>query len=51
MAGFVELAPEHEPITIQRWSLRRIGLAVRTGAELAAVGVLLAINLANLHAP
>lgn len=51
IARFVELAPEREPIAIQRWSLRRIGLAVRTGVELAAVGVLLAINLVNLHAP
>jgi membrane-associated phospholipid phosphatase/tRNA A-37 threonylcarbamoyl transferase component Bud32 len=40
MARFKELAPEHPPISIQRWSVRRIGLLV--AAALSGV-VLLAM--------
>jgi tRNA A-37 threonylcarbamoyl transferase component Bud32 len=48
---FRGLAPEHEPIAIQRWSLRRIALAVQTTAIVLALVVLLILNLANVRSP
>jgi membrane-associated phospholipid phosphatase/tRNA A-37 threonylcarbamoyl transferase component Bud32 len=44
---FRALAPEHEPIAIQRWSMRRIVLTARTVVVAAAFLALLAINLAD----
>ena len=41
------LAPEHDPIAIQRWSMRRIVLTARTVVVAAAFLALLAVNLAN----
>ena len=49
--AFRELAPEHEPIAIQRWSVQRLVLTVRTAAEGAVLLVLLAVNLANPKTP
>jgi tRNA A-37 threonylcarbamoyl transferase component Bud32/membrane-associated phospholipid phosphatase len=46
---FRELAPEHEPIAIQRWSVRRVTLTVRTAAVLVVLAALIAVNLANPH--
>jgi tRNA A-37 threonylcarbamoyl transferase component Bud32 len=48
---FRTLAPTREPIAIQRWTLRRIALTARTTVIGAVLVVLLAINLANPHAP
>jgi len=44
---FRALAPEHEPIAIQRWSMRRIVLTARTVVVVAAFLALLAVNLAD----
>jgi serine/threonine protein kinase len=46
---FRRLAPEHEPIAIQRWSVRRVTLTVRTAAVLMVLAALIAVNLANPH--
>jgi serine/threonine protein kinase len=48
---FSALAPEHEPIAIQRWSMRRIALTVRTVVVVAAFVALLAVNLADPRTP
>jgi hypothetical protein len=40
LARFRELAPNHPPIAIQRWSMRRIGLTL-----LVVAGFLLALSL------
>jgi membrane-associated phospholipid phosphatase len=48
---FSALAPEHEPIAIQRWSMRRIALTVRTVVVVAAFLALLAVNLADPRTP
>jgi hypothetical protein len=48
---FAALAPEHEPIAIQRWSMRRIALTVRTVVVIAAFVALLAVNLADPRTP
>jgi serine/threonine protein kinase len=48
---FAALAPEHEPIAIQRWSMRRIALTVRTVVVVAAFVALLAVNLADPRTP
>jgi hypothetical protein len=48
---FRELAPARDPITVQRWSVRRIALTVRTVAIVGALAALTAINLANPKAP
>ena len=45
------LAPEHEPIAIQRWSLERLALTLRTVGVAVALLVLLAVNLANPRTP
>ena len=37
MARFKELAPPHEPISIQRWSVRRVALLVATVIAVAAL--------------
>ena len=42
---FRDLAPEREPVAIQRWSLRRIGL---TAWVLAVVAALVAVFVSNL---
>src|SRR4029079_9114452 len=44
---FKELAPQHPPVSIQRWSLRRIGLL---GAAVVSVLVLAAMLLDALAA-
>ncbi|HET6714143.1 MAG TPA: phosphatase PAP2 family protein [Actinomycetota bacterium] len=44
------LAPEHDTIAIQRWSMRRIVLTARTVIVAAAFLALLAFNLANPRA-
>ena len=41
MARFKELAPPHDPVSIQTWSLQRVGLAVG-----AAVGALILVAMA-----
>jgi membrane-associated phospholipid phosphatase/tRNA A-37 threonylcarbamoyl transferase component Bud32 len=48
---FRRLAPEHEPIAIQRWSVRRVALAVRTLAVGLVLFALLVVNLANVRSP
>jgi tRNA A-37 threonylcarbamoyl transferase component Bud32 len=48
---FRELAPEHEPIAIQRWSLKRVAETVRTVVVAVVLLVLLAFNLANPRTP
>ncbi len=49
--AFRALAPEHEPIAIQRWSVQRLVLAVRTTVVAVVLVVLLAVNLANPRTP
>jgi membrane-associated phospholipid phosphatase/tRNA A-37 threonylcarbamoyl transferase component Bud32 len=49
--SFLRLAPEHEPIAIQRWSFKRVAETVRTVAVAVALLVLLAVNLANPRTP
>ncbi|MDP9184453.1 MAG: phosphatase PAP2 family protein [Actinomycetota bacterium] len=49
--AFRELAPQHEPIAIQRWSVYRFVLTVRTVVVAAVLLVLLAVNLANPRTP
>jgi len=44
---FRSLAPEHEPIAIQRWSVRRITISIRTGIVLAVLAALVVVNVAN----
>jgi membrane-associated phospholipid phosphatase/tRNA A-37 threonylcarbamoyl transferase component Bud32 len=51
LGRFRELAPDRDQITVQRWTLRRIAITVRTAAIVAALGALLAVNLANPRAP
>ena len=46
MVRFRELAPERKPVAIQRWSLRRVGLAIWVGLIAA---FLIAIFLENLN--
>jgi membrane-associated phospholipid phosphatase/tRNA A-37 threonylcarbamoyl transferase component Bud32 len=48
---FRGLAPEHEPIAIQRWSLQRLALTLRTLGVAVVLLVLLAVNLANPRTP
>jgi hypothetical protein len=48
---FRRLAPDRDRIAIQRWSVRRIVLTVRTAAVILVVGALLVVNLANPGAP
>jgi membrane-associated phospholipid phosphatase len=45
------LAPAHEPIAIQRWSMRRVMLTARTLVVMAAFIALLAFNLADPRTP
>jgi hypothetical protein len=49
--AFRALAPEHEPIAIQRWSLERLVVTLRTVAVAAVLLVLVAVNLANPRTP
>jgi membrane-associated phospholipid phosphatase len=49
--AFRGLAPEHEPIAIQRWSLKRITETIRTVVIALVLLVLLAVNLANPRTP
>jgi tRNA A-37 threonylcarbamoyl transferase component Bud32/membrane-associated phospholipid phosphatase len=46
---FRSLAPEHEPIAIQRWSVRRVTLTARTVLVVLALAALVAVNVANPH--
>jgi tRNA A-37 threonylcarbamoyl transferase component Bud32 len=48
---FRELVPEHEPIRVQRWSIRRVAVTVRTAAVAAALAALVLVNLANPSSP
>jgi tRNA A-37 threonylcarbamoyl transferase component Bud32 len=48
---FRRLAPDRAPIAIQRWSVRRIWLAVRTAVLVLGAAALIVINLANPGAP
>jgi tRNA A-37 threonylcarbamoyl transferase component Bud32 len=45
LARFRSLAPEREPISIQRWSLRRIGLTLAVAGGLVVTAALLVVNL------
>ena len=45
VARFRSLAPRHPPIAIQRWSVRRVRLAVFTVAAVIGALVLLVVNL------
>jgi hypothetical protein len=47
LARFLSLAPAHEPIAIQRWSVRRVWLTVETVAAALVLLALVAVNLAN----
>ncbi len=49
--AFKDLAPEHEPIAIQRWSVNRVVETVRTVAFALVLLILVAINLANPRTP
>jgi tRNA A-37 threonylcarbamoyl transferase component Bud32/membrane-associated phospholipid phosphatase len=51
VSRFRELAPDRDPISVQRWSLRRVALAAQAAAMAAVLLVLLAFNLANPTAP
>jgi hypothetical protein len=51
LGRFRSLVPERKPIAVQRWSVRRVLLTVRTAAIVGALAVLIAINLANPAAP
>jgi serine/threonine protein kinase len=51
LGRFRELAPSAQPIAIQRWSVRRFLLTVRTVAVGLALGALVVANLANVHSP
>ena len=44
-ARFRSLAPGHRPIAIQRWTVRRVALAVAVTATAAVVATLLVLNL------
>jgi tRNA A-37 threonylcarbamoyl transferase component Bud32 len=46
---FRRLAPEHEPIAIQRWSVRRVSLTVQAGLLAIAFVALVTVNIANPH--
>ena len=48
--SFQALAPEHDPIAIQRWSMRRIVMTSRTAVVGAAFFALIAVNLADPRA-
>jgi membrane-associated phospholipid phosphatase len=48
---FRELAPDREPIAVQRWSVRRILLTLRVTSVGLILGALLIANLANLRSP
>jgi tRNA A-37 threonylcarbamoyl transferase component Bud32 len=45
LARFRALAPEREPVSIQRWTLRRVGLTVAAALTLVVVAALAAANL------
>jgi tRNA A-37 threonylcarbamoyl transferase component Bud32 len=47
--SFRLLAPEHDPIAIQRWSVRRVTLTMRTAAVALLLAALVVVNLANPH--
>jgi tRNA A-37 threonylcarbamoyl transferase component Bud32/membrane-associated phospholipid phosphatase len=47
--AFRKLAPEHDPIAIQRWSVRRVTLTARTAAVAFLLAALVVVNLANPH--
>ena len=51
LEAFRRLAPEHEPIAIQRWSVARLVETFRTVAIALVLLVLLAVNLANPRTP
>jgi hypothetical protein len=46
---FRRRAPEHEPIAIQRWSVRRVTLTVRAAIAAVVFAALIVVNLANPH--
>jgi tRNA A-37 threonylcarbamoyl transferase component Bud32/membrane-associated phospholipid phosphatase len=47
--SFRRLAPEHDPIAIQRWSVRRVTLTVRAAAVVLLLTALVVVNVANPH--
>jgi tRNA A-37 threonylcarbamoyl transferase component Bud32 len=51
LGRFRELAPHAEPIAIQRWSVHRVAVTIRTVAVAVVLGALVVANLANLHSP
>ena len=51
VSEFRALAPERSPIAVQRWSVRRIALTVRTVVLAGGLAVLVALNLANVQSP
>jgi hypothetical protein len=48
--AFRRLAPEHEPIAIQRWSVRRVTLTAQAALVAVVFAALVAVNIANPHA-
>jgi tRNA A-37 threonylcarbamoyl transferase component Bud32 len=51
VGAFRDLAPAREPIAIQRWSVRRVALTVRTVVIAGALLALAIVNLANPSSP
>jgi membrane-associated phospholipid phosphatase/tRNA A-37 threonylcarbamoyl transferase component Bud32 len=51
LGRFRELVPEHEPIRIQRWSVRRVAVTVRSAGAAVALAALVLVNLANPSSP
>lgn len=48
VARFRRLAPERRPISVQRWSLRRVGLLLYVAALAAGAVLLVVLNLRNV---
>jgi tRNA A-37 threonylcarbamoyl transferase component Bud32 len=51
LARFRQLVPEHEPIGVQRWDVRRVAVTIRTAAVGLALVALTLVNLANPSSP
>jgi tRNA A-37 threonylcarbamoyl transferase component Bud32 len=48
---FRGLAPDHEPIALQRWSVWRIAITVKTAVVVGALLALVLVNLGDWRAP
>jgi tRNA A-37 threonylcarbamoyl transferase component Bud32/membrane-associated phospholipid phosphatase len=48
---FRRLVPEHDPIGVQRWDVRRVAVTVRTVVLALALAGLVLVNLANPSSP